>query len=368
MASDVARDFCVAEHFQGKQVPPATVRFSNGSEARFNTTAVRTYAEWRRDSHLADGVAHPSLIAMTLGEFFTPTVESFLRASRRAPTKPIPLQVRDPARPTLLDTSRSHSRRCPIPVPDSTMSPIPARCNSRIDTATLKFPVFQGRSLGAPTSYVARLITPCIRLWSWRPTAPAAGFASLGNPSPGFSTPIPRRRRSRNICNRNCATASRGSARALHSDDVDRRGRRRFQRSLAPVAASSGPSLVMGTLTIDAVPEDQVENCERLSFNPWRLVPGSSPRTIRSFARVATLTNSRAGGAPEPHAHFRGVEPMAIERDWFDRLVDGLPENMVVPIPVGERFVFPTGPGGRRRPPYPAARGPRFSPPTTFSA
>ena len=48
VASDVARDFCVAEHFQGKQVP-VTVRFSNGAGARSNTTAGRTCAEWRRD-------------------------------------------------------------------------------------------------------------------------------------------------------------------------------------------------------------------------------------------------------------------------------------------------------------------------------
>jgi catalase len=30
----------------------------------------------------------------------------------------------------------------------------------------------------------------------------------------------------------------------------------------------------MGSLTVTAVAEDQVEDGERLSFNPWRLVPG----------------------------------------------------------------------------------------------
>ena len=32
--------------------------------------------------------------------------------------------------------------------------------------------------------------------------------------------------------------------------------------------------IMMGTLTLDAVPEDQVADCERLSFNPGLLTDG----------------------------------------------------------------------------------------------
>jgi catalase len=35
--------------------------------------------------------------------------------------------------------------------------------------------------------------------------------------------------------------------------------------------------VMMGTLTIDSVPTDQIECGEKLSFNPWRLVDGIKP-------------------------------------------------------------------------------------------
>ncbi|TMK51473.1 MAG: catalase [Alphaproteobacteria bacterium] len=35
--------------------------------------------------------------------------------------------------------------------------------------------------------------------------------------------------------------------------------------------------VVMGTLTLKKVADDQVADCEKLSFNPWRLVPGIEP-------------------------------------------------------------------------------------------
>jgi catalase len=33
----------------------------------------------------------------------------------------------------------------------------------------------------------------------------------------------------------------------------------------------------MGTLTLTDIAEDQVADCEKLSFNPWRLLPGIEP-------------------------------------------------------------------------------------------
>ena len=63
-ASDVARDYCIAEHFQGDRVP-VTCASRTDQAARLYTTAGRTCAEWRRDFTSPDGPA-TDLIAMTL--------------------------------------------------------------------------------------------------------------------------------------------------------------------------------------------------------------------------------------------------------------------------------------------------------------
>ena len=87
-ASDVARDYCTAEHFQGRRVS-VTVRFSNGSGCAVVHDGWSDVRGMATRFLLADGVA-TDLIAMTLGAFFTPTVETFLSFSEA--TKPIPVR------------------------------------------------------------------------------------------------------------------------------------------------------------------------------------------------------------------------------------------------------------------------------------
>jgi catalase len=58
--------------------------------------------------------------------------------------------------------------------------------------------------------------------------------------------------------------------------------------------------VVMGTLTLDAIPDDQVANCELLSFNPWRLVPGieASDDPVLGARRDAYELSRQQRGAP----------------------------------------------------------------------
>jgi len=59
--------------------------------------------------------------------------------------------------------------------------------------------------------------------------------------------------------------------------------------------------IAMGTLTIDAIPEDQIANSERLSFNPWRLVPGIEPSgdpILRARRDAYEFSRKRRGGCP----------------------------------------------------------------------
>jgi catalase len=60
--------------------------------------------------------------------------------------------------------------------------------------------------------------------------------------------------------------------------------------------------VMMGILTLDAVPEDQVSNCERLSLSPLRLVPGIGPSDdpVLRVCQEATKSRSSAGGSCMP--------------------------------------------------------------------
>jgi hypothetical protein len=88
VASDVARTYCIAEHFDGQPVP-VSVRYSNGlggPEQHDGWSDVRGMAT---RFHLPDGRA-TDLIATTLGEFFVQTVGDFFEFTRVAKLEPYP--------------------------------------------------------------------------------------------------------------------------------------------------------------------------------------------------------------------------------------------------------------------------------------
>ena len=61
--------------------------------------------------------------------------------------------------------------------------------------------------------------------------------------------------------------------------------------------------IMMGMLTLDAVPEDQIAHCERLSFNPWLLTRGIEPSedpVLRVRRDAYQISSRRRGGAPCP--------------------------------------------------------------------
>ena len=65
-ASDVARSYCIAEHFARQRIP-VSVRFSNGSGSPVQHDGWNDVRGMATRFHLADGAA-TDLIAMTLGE------------------------------------------------------------------------------------------------------------------------------------------------------------------------------------------------------------------------------------------------------------------------------------------------------------
>lgn len=270
VASDVAKDYCTAEFFQGHEIP-VTLRFSNGSglaDPHDSRNDVRGLAV---RFHLANGAA-ADLLAMTLSEFFTPNVETFLdfaRATKPAPVKRVSVWEK------LWDML--HLRHPPHdPPPGVTMSPDAGAMDFADRNAYALLPMFHGFMLGAPTSYaraayfavhtfvvVAPDGTRRYVRFNW---VPVAGVRNADHDAPVRDTYLEQelRERLRVEPARFTLMMTIGEA----GDDFND-----SSRSWPPHRTR----IVMGSLTITAVADDQVEDGERLSFNPWRLVAGIEP-------------------------------------------------------------------------------------------
>ena len=233
VASDVARDYCVAEHFQGEKID-VTVRFSNGSGSATQHDGWSDVRGMATRFHLAEGAA-TDLIAMTLPEFFTPTPETFLDFAVTA--KPAPYLRESPWR-KILDMLRL---KLPMrnPYPGETISPDAGAIRFADQNKYAQLAVFEAASIGAPVSYArasyhavhAFILTAPdgTRRWVRFTWQPVAGVLST-DPE---ATPVDR------YLQKELRDRLDSRTRSLLTYDVDRRERRRLQRSLAPVAAAS---------------------------------------------------------------------------------------------------------------------------------
>ena len=82
VASDVARTYCIAEHFNGQPVT-VSVRFSNGLGGLKQHDGWSDVRGMAMRFHMPDGTAS-DLIATTLGEFFVRNVDDFFEFSKIA--------------------------------------------------------------------------------------------------------------------------------------------------------------------------------------------------------------------------------------------------------------------------------------------
>ena len=86
VASDVARTYCIAEHFNGQPVD-VSVRFSNGLGGLEQPDGWSDVRGMATRFHLPDGTAS-DLIATTLGEFFVRNVDDFFEFAKVAKLEP----------------------------------------------------------------------------------------------------------------------------------------------------------------------------------------------------------------------------------------------------------------------------------------
>jgi len=294
VASDVARTYCIAEHFNGQPVD-VSVRFSNGLgglEQHDGWSDVRGMAT---RFHLSDGRGS-DLIATTLGEFFVRNVEDFFEFSEVAKLEPYPR--RSPWRKIWDILQLKVPPRNPYPNETRSVDAGALRYANRHRFAQLG--VFQVGFIGAPVSY-ARASYHAVH--TFMVTAPDG----VRRPVRFSWQPVA------GVRNTELTEAPRDKYLRKELEDRLRRWPARFM--LMMTIGEAGDALddptkpwpgtrmrvVMGTLTLTEVPEDQEAAGERISFNPCRLAPGieaSNDPILEARRGAYEVSRELRGGCP----------------------------------------------------------------------
>ena len=264
--STVASDFTIAEHFQGDRIP-VTVRFSNGSGSpveRDHDLDVRGMAT---KFHLPSG-ADTDLIMITLSVFFASTTDEFLGFSEAGVPKPVKaeswwgklrdmLRLRAPASPPEADN------------PESGAAGVLAYANRHL---SVRPGTVAALLLVTPNSYARATYHA---LHTFKLTAPdgSVHYARFHWEAVAGVHPVAKATHSPDF---------------LHAELRQRLAREPARFVLRMVLAGQGdpidnptvlwdttrPRIVMGELVLTAMVPDQHDDCERLSFNPTRVVAG----------------------------------------------------------------------------------------------
>ena len=296
VASDVARTYCIAEHFNGKPVR-VSVRFSNGlggvkqhdgwSDVRGMATRFHISEERGSD-----------LIATTLGEFFVRNVDDFFEFSK------IAKREKYERRPWWRKVGDLLQLKIPPrnPYPNETES---------VDEGALRYAnrhrfaqlgIFQVGLIGAPESYARASYHAVHTFWVIAPDGVRRPVRFYWQPVAGVNNTDPKAE----PCDK------------FLFDELRERLRRwpaRFM--LMMTIGEEGDALddctkpwpgtrlriEMGTLTLTEIPkgEDQAAAGERISFNPCRLAPGieaSNDPILEARLGAYEVSREMRGGCP----------------------------------------------------------------------
>lgn len=267
IASPVACNYTTASHFQGDHIP-VTVRFSNGTGSPVERDSASDVRGMATRFHLPDG-SDTDLIAMTLGEFFTRSTDEFLAMTRSAIPQPVQAEG---WWQKLLDML---SFRMPLadPPPGDGKSGAPGLMRYAERHKFAQKAILQAAAIGAPASYArasyhavhtfvvidANGVRRYVR-FTWQPVAGVLNIDPHAPPDDQY----------------------------LHQEMRDRLSKWPARFILRMTIGDLGDALddptepwstqrvkvVMGTLYLTHVAQDQQADCERLGFNPCRLTPG----------------------------------------------------------------------------------------------
>ncbi|MEM6889858.1 MAG: catalase [Pseudomonadota bacterium] len=294
--SPIARNFCVAQHFRDQRTD-VIVRFSNGSGAaqvRDGWSDVRGLAV---RFHLKGG-GDTDLIAMTLPEFFSPTPEDFLDFALAA--KPKLYKGEKPWQKIFNLLHLILPKRDPYP--GETISPDEGAIKFADNNPHAQLAVLQAAEIGAPVSYVRAayhavhtfIVTDpdgarrCVR-FSWQPIAGVLKTDPHLPPEDNFLR--------QELKDRLALEPARFSLMMTIGEVGDN-----FNDSSRPWPPHR-KRIMMGTLTLNAVPEDQIEHSEKLSFNPGLLTEGieaSDDPVLQIRIDSYRVSSAWRGGTPCP--------------------------------------------------------------------
>jgi catalase len=293
VASQVAKDYCIAEHFQGHQVP-VSVRFSNGSGSATEHDGWSDVRGFATRFHLKEDVA-TDLVTMTLPEFFAPTPEAFLEFAIAA--QPVPVKRESAWRKFV---GMLHlTPPMPDPYPGETISPNPGAIKFANEHRYSQLAVLQAASIGAPVSY-ARAAYHAVhtfiitgpdgtRRWvrfNWQPISGVLNTNPKAVPVDKYLQQELRDRLGREEHSRFSLMMSIGEV----GDD--------FNDSTRPWPPHR-VRVMMGTLTLESVAKDQSKDSEKLSFNPCLLTEGieTSDDPVLHIRKEAYKISSKQRGA-----------------------------------------------------------------------
>lgn len=295
-ASDVAPDYCMSAHFQGDEIP-VTVRFSNGSGSPVQHDGWSDVRGMATRFQIGPDVA-TDLIAMTLREFFTPTVDAFLDFT--AQSRMAPVQRESPWR-KIADMLQL-KQPFPDPYKGQTEDGAAGSLAFANHHRSAQLAVFDAASIGAPVSYVRATYNAVHTFvvvdakghrrfvrFSWQPVA----GVSLTDPAlPPVDDYLHQELRDR---------LARWPAKFLLLMTIGETGDA-FDDPTRPWPIKRA-RVVMGTLTLTSVAADQQADCEAISFNPCRLVPGmelSGDPILAARRDAYEVSRERRGGTACP--------------------------------------------------------------------
>ncbi|KRQ92727.1 hypothetical protein CQ12_26455 [Bradyrhizobium jicamae] len=294
VASDVACTYCIAEHFNGKPVR-VSVRFSNG------LGGVNQHDGWSDVRGMAtrfhiSGERGSDLIATTLGEFFVRNVDDFFEFSKIAKREKYErrpwwrkvwdlLQLKIPPR---------------NPYPDETKN---------VDEGALRYAnrhrfaqlgIFQVGLIGAPESYARASYHAVHTFWVTAPDGVRRPVRFSWQPVAGVRNTDPKAvPRDRYLFDELRDRLQRWPARFMLMMTIGEEG----DALDDPTKPWPGTRIrvVMGTLTLLKVSEDQEADGERISFNPNRLAPGievSNDPILEARLGAYEVSREMRGGCP----------------------------------------------------------------------
>lgn len=298
-ASDVAKTYCTADHFRGHRIE-ANVRFSNAAGSSVQHDGWSDVRGMATRFHLDDNRA-TDLVAMTLGEFMSATVEDFLAFAESSRQSPL---SRQSAWSKISDMLKLKPPM-PDPMPGQTHSGAPGALKYANRNRSAQLSVFDAGTIGAPASY-ARATYKAVHTFvvigpdgtrryvrfKWQPVA----GVQVTNPS---LPPVDK---------------------YLQQELRDRLENWPAQFLLLMTIGETGDALddptvrwpikrkriVMGQLTLTDIAEDQDADCEKISFNPCRLVPGielSNDPILAARKDAYEVSRELRGGTSCPFNH-----------------------------------------------------------------